>query len=179
MERNGALEKIYHQNRDKIISMVLTNNGNHDQAKDIFQESMIAFYENVKKEFFKGESSISTYLYSIARFKWLNEIKKNNVREDHHIKASDFKDIEKSPLSIIVNDEKEAKIIDVLKLLGDNCKKLLIASIYHNQTMKEIVKELNYTNEQVARNKKYKCIKNLKELIAKRPQLLKILKAYD
>jgi RNA polymerase sigma factor (sigma-70 family) len=159
--------------------MVLTNSGDAAQAKDVFQETIIAFYENVKEETFKGESAISTYLYSIARFKWLNQLKKDNVRTEHHTKASDIPHIEESAMSVFVENEKQAKVLEVLALLGDSCKKLLIASIYHNQSMKEIVAELNYGNEQVARNKKYKCIKSLKELIAARPNLLKILKAHD
>ena len=179
LERNDALQYIYEKNRERIVTMVLSNNGNTAQAKDIFQETVIAFYENVIEETFKGESSISTYLYSIARFKWLNQIKKDTVRTEHHSKASDSPITEESALSMFVENEKQAKVLEVLALLGESCKKLLIASIYHNQSMKDIVAELNYVNEQVARNKKYKCIKSLKVLIAARPNLLKILKAYD
>ncbi len=179
LERNDALQHIYENNRERIVTMVVSNSGNTAQAKDIFQETIIVFYENVTQGIFKGESAISTYLYSIARFKWLNQIKKDTVRTDHHTKASDIPHIEESALSMFVESEKQAKVLEVLALLGDSCKKLLIASIYHNQSMKEIVAELNYGNEQVARNKKYKCIKSLKELIAARPNLLKILKAHD
>ena len=45
--------------------------------------------------------------------------------------------------------------------------------------MKEIVENGAYSSEQVARNKKYKCLQRLKELVAAKPALMKILKAYD
>ena len=45
--------------------------------------------------------------------------------------------------------------------------------------MKEIVEQGDYSSEQIARNKKYKCLKKLKELIAEKPQLIQILKSYE
>ena len=42
--------------------------------------------------------------------------------------------------------------------------------------MKEIVKNMNYENEQVLRNKKYKCMKNLEQLLSGNPALVKKLK---
>jgi hypothetical protein len=42
--------------------------------------------------------------------------------------------------------------------------------------MKEILEKLHYENEQVVRNKKYKCLKQLEQLIAAHPSIQQILK---
>jgi DNA-directed RNA polymerase specialized sigma subunit len=49
--------------------------------------------------------------------------------------------------------------------LGEICKRILVYYYYENLSMKDIVLRLNYDNEQVVRNKKYKCMKDLNELL--------------
>ena len=43
--------------------------------------------------------------------------------------------------------------------------------------MKDILKTLQYENEQVVRNKKYKCLKQLEQMITGDPELAKNLKS--
>ena len=174
--RNHALKVIYQTNKMKIYTYVLSNSGNATEAKDVFQETIIAFYENVRDHKFKGESAISTYLYSIAKFKWLNQLKKKGLITSHLEKLEKNDELYKNPLDIIISKEQKIQVIEILSQLGDSCKKLLIENIYHDKSMKEIVKNSKYSSEQVARNKKYKCMQRLKELIAEKPQLMEILR---
>ncbi len=177
-EREKALRIIYQANKEKVCSYIRSNSGREEEAKDVFQETIIAFYENVLNNKFNGDSAISTYLYSIARFKWLNQIKKNNIRMAHNTKYEQ-EEFYESPLATIIDDEKKTHIIEVLGSIGAQCKKLLIDSIYHNKSMKEIAEQSDFSSEQIVRNKKYKCLKKLKELIAEKPQLIQILKSYE
>ena len=174
-ERNKALRHLYVENRDRLCSYVKSNSGSDAAAKDVFQESIIAFYENVRDGKYKGESAVSTYLYSIAKFKWLNQLKKDKVRDGHQneIETDMF---ENDPLTHLINKQRQDNIFDVLAELGSQCKELLIASLYYGKSMKELVEAGTYSSEQIARNKKYKCLKHLKELIKQQPLLAKRLK---
>ena len=176
-ERNKALEAIYRANRDRICAYVVANSGTEAEATDLFQESMIAFYENVKKGTFKGDSAISTYLYSIAKYKWLNQLKKNQVRSGHHAEAASDQSETKGHLLTLMDEERKDLIQEIIGLLGFDCKYILIESIYHNTPMKEIASEGKFTNEQIVRNKKYKCLKKLRDLMVARPGLLKIIES--
>jgi len=42
-----AIETIYEENFNMIQSLILNNSGSADDAKDIFQETMIVLYERV------------------------------------------------------------------------------------------------------------------------------------
>jgi len=179
LERENALRIIYQANKEKVCSYIRSNSGREEEAKDMFQETIIAFYENVLNNKFKGDSTISTYLYSIARFKWLNQIKKNNIRMHHDTETINTEEFYKSPLASIIDKEKKDSVLEVLENLGTSCKKLLIESIYHNKSMKEITQQGDYSSEQIVRNKKYKCLKKLKELLIEKPQLIQILKGYE
>lgn len=174
-QRDRALGAIYKDNKEKVCSFVLSNSGNEDEAKDVFQEAVIAFYENVRDGKFKGESAISTYLYSITRFKWLNQIKKDTTRKVHQ-ESVEQDPFTESPLAILIEGERKAGVLIVLEQLGMSCKKLLIENIYHGASMKEIAKNGSYSSEQIVRNKKYKCLQKLKELIRAKPALIKVLK---
>jgi len=66
--------------------------------------------------------------------------------------------------------------VDLVGQLGDTCKKILLAFYYENLSMREILDLLDYENEQVVRNKKYKCLKQLEKMILEKPILKQTLK---
>lgn len=175
-DREQAIQRVYTLNRGIICSYIIANSGSEEQAKDVFQESVIALYENVRDGKFKADSSLSTYLFSIAKFKWFNQIKKDSIRSGHHQKAQLKEEFDPGPLAQLVQTEAKERILGVLEGLGERCKQILVESLYHNASMKEIAKSLSFSSEQVVRNTKYKCLKKLKELIVERPQLIKILR---
>ena len=47
---------------------------------------------------------------------------------------------------------------------------------YEDLSMKDILDRLEYENEQVVRNKKYKCLKQLEKMISDNPALKHTLK---
>ena len=57
-----------------------------------------------------------------------------------------------------------------------NCKKILLLFYYENLSISEILDTLDYQNEQVVRNKKYKCLKELEQMITEKPLLKQTLK---
>ena len=177
-DRDRALGAIYRTNREKVCSFILGNSGSTDEALDVFQETVIAFYENVRDGKFKGESGIGTYLYSIAKYKWLNQIKKNNIRTGHHEKAP-METVTESVMNSIMQGEQKQRVLDLLSALGATCKELLVENLYHNASMKEIAASGNYSSEQIVRNKKYKCLQKLKSLINEKPTLKKVLLGHE
>lgn len=177
--RDRALKIIYSTNKQKVFSYILSNNGNKDEAKDVYQEAVIAFYERILKNTFKGDSAISTYLYSIARFKWINHLKSSKKRMERNMEFGQTEEFDLGPMSKLIDDEQKASVLRILDALGDQCRKILVESIYYNVSMKEIAAQENYSSEQVVRNKKYKCIQKLKALLAENPALIHILRSYE
>ena len=73
-----AIETIYKNNFSMVQAFILNNNGNYDDARDIFQEAMIVLYENAKTESFVLTCQIKTYVYSICRRLWLKRLQQLN-----------------------------------------------------------------------------------------------------
>ena len=172
---DAALRQVYLQNRTAVLDLIKKNKGSMEEAKDVFQEAIMSFYENIKNGKFKGESAISSYIYSIARFIWLNKLKRKGIGQ-RILDTQQPCEIEESFLPRFFAKEKEKQVLDLFEKLGCDCKKVLVFCIYQQYNMREVADEMNYENEQIARNKKYKCLKKLKAMIADNPDIVAFLK---
>jgi len=173
-----AIRQLYRSQFGITKAYINQNNGSDEDAEDIFQEVVLVFIELVKKDKFRGESSISTFLYAITRNTWLNELKKrgrSKLRDEKFEKAKDNTEMDIS--HYMVNRELKTQLMRLIDSLGETCKKILLAFYYDNLAIKEILQNLQYENEQVVRNKKYKCLKQLEQMLAEQTQLAKNLKS--
>jgi RNA polymerase sigma factor (sigma-70 family) len=161
-----------------LSSYIKQNQGNEQDAEDIFQEVIVAFIEVIKAGKFRGESSIKTFLYTLNKFTWLHELKKRNrslLRDTNYYESNNYEDRDVSHL--IVEREARGMIIQMMDKLGEVCKKILLAYYYNNLPMKEILSLIDYQNEQVLRNKKYKCLKSLEQMLTADPELAQRFKS--
>lgn len=161
-----AIEIIYSNNFNSVLSLVLNNNGSYDDAKDVFQESMIVLYEKARSGNFQLSSQLKTYIYAICRRLWLKKLQ----LQGRYFIASDY-DIDEHKLTssddINEAEEKDATYImmeTALGKLGEPCKSLLEAFYIHKKGMNELVELYGYTNTDNAKNQKYKCLMRLKKL---------------
>lgn len=171
---DDALRQLYFDNRAVIRAFVRENNGTEEEAKDVVQDAVIAFYENVKMGKFRGESAISTYLFSIARFMWLNRLKRKQL-ENNTLERTIHENAEPSLPQRITDRETRQHLADLFGRLQSGCQEVLMDALYHDFSMKEIAARMGYENEQVARNKKHGCMKKLKEMLAANPAMLDML----
>src|SRR5690606_13755730 len=71
------MEQIYAQNYKSVEMYILQNSGKAADAKDIYQEAIVAAWVNVKEGKFELQSgkTIGGYIFQIAKFKWLDKLK--------------------------------------------------------------------------------------------------------
>lgn len=174
---NDAIAFIYKEHFDYLSALIVYNNGNIDDAKDIVQEVIVSFIEIIRNNKFRGESSIKTFLHVMTRNTWLNELKKRGRSEKRdkvfeQVRLQDDSVITES----IENREAKQQLLNVFETLGTSCKKILTLFYYENLSMKEIVDQTNYDNEQVVRNKKHKCLKELTVLVKNNTSIIETLK---
>ena len=171
------IRSLYRGYFESLSWYVMNNSGSRQDAEDIFQEVVVSFIDLVQKGRFRGESSIKTFLYSMNRHTWLNELKRRGramAREEKYERGQDRVEMDTSHL--IADREEKAAITALVAALGDTCKKILTLFYYENLSMREIVEATDYENEQVVRNKKYKCLKQLEQMLHEKPALKESLK---
>lgn len=159
-----AIETIYKDNFNTIQAFILNNNGSYDDARDIFQEAMIALYEKAQSESFVLTCQIKTYVYSICRRLWLKRLQQlgrysNQVDslEETIAVEEDLENHEKRNAAFAIMDR-------AMNSLGEPCKSLLEGYYLKKMGMQELAKEFGYTNADNAKNQKYKCLMRLKKL---------------
>jgi RNA polymerase sigma factor (sigma-70 family) len=173
-----AIRYLYRSQFRLTAAYIKQNSGSEQDAEDIFQELVLVFIDILKKDKFRGESSVSTFLYSLTRNIWLNELNrrgKSKRRDEIFEKGKDKSDPDVSLL--IADRETKMQLMKIVDRLGDTCKKILLAFYFENLAIREILQTLNYENEQVVRNKKYKCLKQLEQMMMAEPDLVKNLKS--
>lgn len=172
-----SIKAIYRTNFDSLCWYITNNSGSREDAEDIFQEVVVSFIDLVQKNKFRGESSVKTFLFSLNRFTWLNELKRRGralAREEKFEKGQDRVEVDSHYQ--LADREGKAAVVRLLDAIGETCKKILLLFYYENLPMKDIVAATDYENEQVVRNKKYKCLKQLEQLINEKPHLKETLK---
>jgi RNA polymerase sigma factor (sigma-70 family) len=168
---------LYATHFESLSSFVIHNNGNPDDAQDIFQEVIVAFIQLVRTNKFRGEASIKTFLFSLNRNIWYNELKRRKRAIDRNKNYDRLSRPDEEVVDrVIENREANQQILKLLESLGENCKKILLLYYYENRSMKEILSDLDYENEQIVRNKKYKCMKKLEQMIEEDGNLFQHLK---
>lgn len=175
---DGVIRQLYRSNFLKASIYIKQNSGNQEDAEDIFQEAIVNFIQLVQKNKFRGDCSIGTFIYTLVRHAWLNELKKNKRTKAREEKFESGKDLSEPDMSeYMITMESKSLISKLIEGLGETCKKILTAFYYENLSMQEILLNLDYENEQVVRNKKYKCLQKLQENLASKPGLAKTLKS--
>jgi RNA polymerase sigma factor (sigma-70 family) len=172
-----TIKAIYRGYFEGLCWYVMNNSGSRQDAEDIFQEVLVSFIELVQQDKFRGESTVKTFLYSLNRYTWLNELKRRGralAREEKYEKGQ--VQVEMDAEHSIADREGKAEVLKVVADLGDSCKKILLLFYYENLSMKEILDQTDYESEQVVRNKKYKCLKQLEQMVNANPALRETLK---
>ncbi len=160
----SVLKRLYLAYFPMVMQLIINNNGDEDDAKDIYQEAIIIVYNKIKAGDFELSSKLKTYIYSICRRLWLKRLSQINRY------GGDIKDFQEY---LVVEDDAEnhserdlqfTKMGSALLLLGEPCKTIIEEFYINNKSMQDICEAFGYTNADNAKTQKYKCLQRLKKL---------------
>ena len=142
------------------MTMSRSLNVGHSEVADIVQESLIKAWLNIDK--FRGDSKLSTWLYTITRNQSINHSKKNrrhdkahNISEYESIgqdldgSGSEHLNIENlvididSPDELLLAKEVQRKVMEVIEELPPNLRNIIILREIEQLSYDEISKRTN------------------------------------
>lgn len=175
LSQDSVLTKIYKDNYRMIEKYILQNSGNKEEAQDVFQDGIIVFYNQCKKESFLLSASLRTYLYAVCRNLWLSKLNRENRTlelkdENEMIGAEDIGTEE------LERNEKNRALSKIINRLGDNCQKVLCLFYFEKHPMKSIANNMGFANKDVAKSKKYKCLQKLRLMVSSSTYIANFLK---
>ncbi|MBL6963941.1 MAG: sigma-70 family RNA polymerase sigma factor [Bacteroidetes bacterium] len=161
---NQVLRYIYKKYFDTIKNLIKKNNGNDEDAQDIFQEAIIIIYKKIKEENLELSCSLSTYLYSVCRLLWLKQLEKKKIRGESFGNGDEIEEISSLLGSNFeLNDEYKLYQYHFNKLNKD-CQKVLRLFL-EKVPLREIAEIMGYKTEQYAKKRKFECKNKLVDSI--------------
>ncbi len=175
--RQAALRAIYNDNelKRKVIQFVRNRQGNAEDGQDMFHEGIIVLDRNIREGRFRGEAPLKGYLYSICRFLWMNQVRKQaHTTQGAETVLANEPD-EYTPEITMIAQERKDLLNSLLGQLGERCQRIL--ELWKlSYSMEEIAASLGFSSADMARKAKYRCHVSLVELVQQNPEMQKVLK---
>jgi RNA polymerase sigma factor (sigma-70 family) len=151
---------IYENFFPYIESMVLGYRGNHEDAKDLFQECLLIIYQQLKKGSLIIKSDFFSYLKAIAKYLWQKEIKRRNIELSLPLESDDIFASEDNFESAYLEMERKKLLLSFFRELNSECRQI-IRLIIRGNSLEEVTGIMGYSSIQYTSNRRYKCKLNL------------------
>jgi len=163
----SILQKIYQTSLPEVTKYIKNNSGGLDDAKDVFQEGILAIYNKIKKEELVLTTTFHAYLFSICKNLWLKKLrsKSNKVLP---LSATWGLKIDADYEEQFIKSRKWKLFNTKFQNLAEECQKVL-QMLFNGQSGKDIAEAMGYT-EDYAKRKKYKCKLSFMDLVRKDPE---------
>lgn len=172
---NKVLAQVYKDIFPVVRYYVINNGGTQDDAKDVFQESIIVAYRQISEDKLEIKTGFEAYLYGIARLIWLKILRNREIHERNVSEINQTNNIHEA-LDNLIEDDLEIRLFrKYFKKLGPECQKVLQMTT-EKIPYDKIALELGYKSEKIVRNKKYRCKEYLIRMIKEDPEYQQIMK---
>ena len=160
--RNRAIKELYNL-YPKVKKGVLSNGGTEDDAREVFHDSLVLLIEKIEKPDFELTSKLSTFLYGINHFSWMNKLRKQQKSPETRWNDA----IQVRAEEVDYDEEKDELLKSLAKVLdtvSEKCKKIITLFYYQKKKMTEIADELEFSSVNSAKTQKYKCMERAVKL---------------
>ncbi|MFH0866462.1 MAG: RNA polymerase sigma factor [Bacteroidota bacterium] len=176
IKRHDVLKYIYSQYFDRIKwRLVYRKNFTEEDAKDIFQDSLMAIYKNILKDDFSIKCSFKTYLFSVVKKMLLY---RNKLRARMETVGNfDFEEmgVENSGLPVIgdiiwnnsyLTEIKWGLFWKQFRNMPADCRDILLL-FFKGESLNEIAGIKGYKSVNYVKKRKHYCQEYLKKYIEK------------
>lgn len=162
--QNKAFDYLYQELYGSFLFWVKSNSGSDSDAEDAFQRGILNFFLNIKsgKYTFQEKAKVTTVVFDYCKKVWLNVLSSKGFKSKGEMPAG-YESVEISD-SGSEHEERMSATEKGLEKLGGVCKKVITWYYIDGLSLKEIA-DLRGITVPSAKDKKYKCMQKLKEII--------------
>lgn len=143
-----------------VRKYIKENGGKTEDAKDVFQEGLIVLYHKLQQPDLVLTAKEETLLFSICRFKWMEELRRREKMNQSNIDHEQF--------SLTEEESEKERMIGIvekaLSSLGERCKKLLEAFYFEGKAIPQIASAFGFKSDNSAKTQKHKCLESARKL---------------
>jgi RNA polymerase sigma factor (sigma-70 family) len=164
------LNWLYDSYFSTIKNHVLSNSGSEDDVYDVFQDTIIVLYNQIKDDNLNLNTDLKGYFFGISRNVWNAQLRKKQRTVELEIDLPDDE---------ISEDQHDPVLERIISRVFPQLKpdqQLVLQLFSDGITYEEIAIKMNLKNETYARRKKYLCKEALLELVKADPEYQEYLR---
>ena len=159
-EREQLFIGLYKKSFPAVAKYVSKKGGSFHDAKDVFQDALVIYYEKWVNAAIEPALNQQAYLVGIAKNLWLAKFRKDLFLTplDSVLAVDDF----------LADDELQpsaTKLIHYLETAGQKCMDILRAFYYDKLPVDKIAGIFGYASTHSATVQKYKCMEKVRETV--------------
>lgn len=153
--------QLYLEAFPAAASFVRKMGGSLEDAKDVFHDALVIYYEKkMAGNFSPEQENDSAYLVGIAKHLWYRKFKQDS-RNTFFNDALEAIEEETDP-------SVSPSLISYLEASGKKCLELLRAFYYDKLSMKEVAGRFDFSGERSATAQKFKCLEKVRNAMRER-----------
>lgn len=158
---DSAMDYFYQNFFPPIRGYVCQNNGTAEEANDIFQDALTVMYVKIRKQEYAGAGTLKSFVYGVSKKLWLKELRRRRVVAKNEPSLKVLAEYQEE----IEVHESQTSLRHLLDQIDAACRQLLIDFYFRGNTVKELTEKYELGSDAAAKNKKYRCLKKLIELV--------------
>jgi len=158
-ERKAFFMDLYQKAFPLVARYISSMGGSFEEAKDVFQDALVIYYEKLTSGPVELQYSEKAYLLGIAKHLWA---RKNNNKQRHTTLDDSLEGIataENDPAS------STEKLMELLNTAGQKCMELLRAFYYDKLPLHKISGMFGFSGTRSATVQKYKCLEKIRDTV--------------
>ena len=152
--------KTYEKAFPMVARFVSKMKGSLDDAKDIFHDAMVIYYEKKREGHLQIDVPEEAYITGIAKHLWVRKFKK----DCRHVAFDEMENDIAIPPDFYPSAE-DNRLLSILSLTGQRCMDILKSFYYDKISIRDITRKFGYSNEHTASVQKYKCLDKVRDHI--------------
>ena len=162
--REQTLTRLYAQSFPAVRRYVQQRGGSAQDAKDVFQDAVVLFYEQAVSGRLTLTASASTYLFAVSRNRWKQELSRRNTQQTAPL-TEDHTQLPEDPAADAATLDMAAVVLQQLAQLTAKCRSMLLSFYYFQQPLEQIAAEHQYSSVRSATVQKFKCLERLRNAV--------------
>ena len=153
--RKDAIESLYHEFFPVVAVYIKKRGGDLEDAKELFQEALVALFERRLNSSFEVDTNTEAYLMGIVKHLWYKDQRRVRHHEIDSIEIAEME--EKKPIT--------ERLLHFLESSGQRCMELLQSFYYEKLNMDQISKRFGFSSDRSAATQKFKCLEKVRNQV--------------
>lgn len=170
-----ALEDLYKKILPSVRKYIGKLKGDKDDAFDLFQDAVLAFYQSVLDNRFNEKYNVYGYVYKMCVFRWINKVQRDKIRYLDELPEIVLEE-PKAWFSENEDKEEEQLLHHLFSSIGTKCIELMNYTIFKKMPHEDIMLRMDFPSIDSVKMQHQRCKEKLVNEMKKKPTLLSKLK---